>query len=80
MSNTTIDISLFKKTKCAFLNKDGKKCKYKSCDIECKCGNFFCLAHRLTFDHNCSVNSMTAHKNKIIKQNPTVIGEKFIKI
>lgn len=48
--------------------------------FSCRCGNFFCAAHRYSDKHDCSFDYRTAAQNAIAKANPVVKMEKLDKI
>lgn len=48
--------------KCFFCEK-----KVKILGFDCKCGNHYCLKHRLPESHNCKFNHSLNHRN-ILKE------------
>ncbi|KAG6494905.1 hypothetical protein ZIOFF_042688 [Zingiber officinale] len=48
--------------------------------FSCRCGNFFCAAHRYSDKHDCSFDYRTAAQNAIAKANPVIKMEKLDKI
>lgn len=64
--------------KCLRCYKCRKKITFEY--IECKCNFIFCSKHILPFDHSCSYDHRAEHKDKIRKQNPKILKEKFEKL
>ena len=56
-------------------------CKKKSLIlVSCKCSEQFCLNCRQPEDHNCKFDYSEFWKQKLTKENPSVVGEKVSKI
>ena len=49
-------------------------------DYTCRCGNSYCIKHRMPEDHNCTFDYEKLGKDIIDKNNPQVVCEKVIKI
>ena len=64
-----------KKKRCPMCNK-----KIKLTDMECRCGNIYCMEHRLPELHNCCFNYKKEGKEMLNKNNPQIIKEKILKI
>jgi hypothetical protein len=47
---------------------------------KCKCEKFFCRLHMDTDIHECPFDYKEFHKKRLIKENPQVIHEKFVKL
>lgn len=57
------------------------KCKkLKPITIECRCEKSFCLKCKSPEDHDCKFDYKKSGKEKIKKNNPTVVKEKIEKI
>ena len=62
-----------------------KKCvqcmkKLKLISFDCKCGlKGLCTGCMNPCSHECSVNYLSLHKDRLTKDNPVVIAEKMIK-
>jgi len=48
--------------------------------FQCKCGNYYCAMHRYSDKHNCDYDYKKAARENLSKDNPTVIGDKIVKI
>jgi AN1-type zinc finger protein 5/6 len=48
--------------------------------FQCKCGNYYCAVHRYSDKHNCDYDYKRAARESLSKENPTVIGDKIVKI
>lgn len=48
--------------------------------VPCKCSEQFCLHCRQPEDHNCKFDYSEHWKQKLTKDNPSVVGEKVSKI
>ena len=58
-------------------------CKKKIKSIipcECKCKLLFCRLHMDPVKHNCTFDYKEEYKKILIKNNPTVSHEKFVKL
>lgn len=59
-------------------------CKIKLseiCKYHCEdCKTDLCIKHRYKFEHNCNVNILEKNKEKLTRENPVIISDKFIKI
>jgi len=44
--------------------------------FSCKCDGYYCTVHRFPELHECTYDYKAEGKNKIIKQNPKIIGKK----
>ena len=44
--------------------------------FDCRCLNTFCTKCRLPSDHNCTYDFKSEGKDKLIKENPTIIADK----
>lgn len=44
--------------------------------FECKCNHILCTQHRYKFSHDCSINVIAEHKNKLEKENPNITVDK----
>ena len=56
------------------------KCKKEHLlTLDCRCGKIFCIKHKDPLKHKCSFN-YHENKEKLIKNNPKVVGEKLNKI
>ena len=68
-----------KKNRCSFPNCNKK---IKLTDTQCKCGNKYCLKHRIPEDHNCTFdyknNDRLILENKLMNQK--TVSEKIIKV
>ena len=64
-----------KKKRCPICNK-----KITLMDYTCRCGNSYCIKHRMPEDHNCTFDYEKLGKDIIDKNNPQVVCEKVIKI
>jgi hypothetical protein len=67
-----------KRNRCS-LQECNKKLKLFE-ESPCKCGLFFCMAHRFADLHNCSYDYKQEQKEKIKKENPAVINDKIVRI
>jgi hypothetical protein len=67
------------KNKCHFCNK---KLKLYEKNIQCNCGNCFCMKHINKHSHNCKFINHNKEKNKLIisNNNPKLSSNKLIKI
>jgi hypothetical protein len=45
--------------------------------VRCRCGYYFCAAHRYAESHNCDYDYKTNERRKLSKQNPVVQAEKL---
>jgi hypothetical protein len=45
--------------------------------FECKCGGFFCKAHRYNDQHPCSFDFRAAGRREVAKKNPLVVRDKL---
>jgi len=45
--------------------------------IECKCGTLTCMAHRYPYEHSCTFDHKKSARDKLIKDNPKIIKDKF---
>tara|TARA_B100000579_G_scaffold227152_1_gene186035 strand:- start:7795 stop:8022 length:228 start_codon:yes stop_codon:yes gene_type:complete len=54
--------------------------KIKLTDLMCRCGNFYCKAHRLPESHNCTYDFKENDKKKQRIENLKCIGSKLVKI
>ena len=50
------------------------RCEFTTCkkklllsDFACRCGNFYCLNHRLSEQHVCTYDYAGKHKNELLK-------------
>lgn len=62
------------------MNKRCKKCnkKIKSVlPIMCKCENYYCNLHKMSFDHECSFDHVKEYQNILEKRNERVVADKF---
>lgn len=48
--------------------------------IKCKCNNYYCFNHKLSYDHNCNYNYLDNNKENLKKYNYKVISDKFNRI
>jgi len=48
--------------------------------FKCRCEHYFCPLHRHANSHNCSFDYKSFGRDKIAKNNPTVVGSKLDKI
>lgn len=59
------------------------KCRKKlriTNNYTCKCNNIFCAQHRFYEQHECSYDFRTEAVERLIKENPRVVKEKFQRI
>jgi hypothetical protein len=63
-----------KKNKCWVIGCNRKLGIY---GFECKCGVITCTAHRYPSEHSCSINYRKIAMDKLRKENPIVIADKF---
>jgi AN1-type zinc finger protein 4 len=49
-------------------------------EIDCRCGQTFCLKHRHPDSHNCTYDYKIEWKKKLEKENPVIITPKIEKI
>lgn len=64
-------------------NLNGKcfHCKKKSyITMNCSCTKVFCMKCRLPEVHECTTDYKEKAKERLVKENPIVVGEKVIKI
>lgn len=47
-------------------------------DIKCKCGNVFCMTHRLPEDHKCTFNFKEFERERLQKNNNRDMSPKYI--
>ena len=75
-SKVSVDIKKNKQksNRCAFCNK-----KLKMIHFTCRCDLKFCEKHHNPHSHNCQFDMKKFHKDKLLKNNPT-IHNKFEKI
>lgn len=67
------------------MTNDIKYCYIKECkkkiplvsQYPCKCGNFYCIKHKLNKDHNCKYDYYSENIKKIIKENPIIKKNKI---
>ena len=45
--------------------------------VRCRCGYYFCAAHRYAESHNCDYDYKTNERRKLTKQNPVVQAQKL---
>ena len=64
-----------KKKRCPICKK-----KLKLTDMECRCGNIYCIEHRLPEAHNCTFDYQKFGKDILDKNNPIILNDKVIKI
>mmetsp|Transcript_5976 Transcript_5976/g.8851 ORF Transcript_5976/g.8851 Transcript_5976/m.8851 type:complete len:116 (+) Transcript_5976:1043-1390(+) len=67
------------------VQKDTKRCwfcqkKVGALSFRCKCNYFFCSAHRLPEEHQCTHNFKAEGIKQLQKDNPQVLAAKFNKI
>jgi len=58
-------------------------CKKKIKSIipfQCRCENFYCRLHMDADTHNCPFDYKEFYKKKLIKENPQIIHDKFVKL
>ena len=48
--------------------------------IECRCGQKYCARHICAYDHDCTYDHKKDQQDKIRKNNPVIIKEKFERI
>ncbi len=48
--------------------------------FQCRCGNHFCMKHRLPEQHSCSFDYIKAGKTQIANSNPLVQSAKLAPI
>lgn len=61
-----------------------KRCECKDCRVKlnltafpCRCGKYFCQAHRLSEYHNCQFDYRAEQKKELLKyMSSPVVGEK----
>lgn len=64
-----------KKKRCPVCNK-----KLGLIDYTCRCGNTFCIKHRMPEEHQCSFDYHELGKVILDKKNPQVVADKLVKI
>lgn len=58
-----------------------KKCKKQNYLIfNCRCGNQYCLIHRLPEEHECDYDYKEYKRNILMKRNPVIKSEKIQKL
>lgn len=40
--------------------------------LQCRCGNIYCMKHLHSFNHKCTFDYKKFHKEKLIKENPVI--------
>jgi predicted nucleic acid binding AN1-type Zn finger protein len=78
ISNTKSESSI-NKSKCNKCNKCKKKLSLAGA-ITCKCGNLFCMEHRYPFVHDCTYDHTKEQQERLAKENPVVVSDKFVRI
>ena len=63
----------FKKKRCKVCRK---KCKFSA--ASCKCEEWYCDAHRLPFDHDCTFDWKGFYNSTLKKRNPKILHEKMV--
>lgn len=48
--------------------------------VACKCGYVFCPKHRLSETHDCTFDYVKQHKEKLMRENPTIAHAKMDKV
>lgn len=57
------------------------KCKKKTLmEYKCPCKKIFCIKCRLPEQHNCDFDFFKENRNRLLKDNPVIVGEKVDKI
>ena len=64
-----------KKKRCPICNK-----KLGLLDYTCRCGNTYCIQHKMPEEHKCTFDYKKLGKDIIDKNNPLVVKDKVIKI
>ena len=64
-----------KKKRCPICNK-----KLSLMDYTCRCGNSYCIKHRMPEDHQCVFDFQKLGKDILDKKNPQVVADKLVKI
>ena len=67
--------------------KKKKRCFFEGCNkkldltaTQCKCCGFYCPAHRLPEDHQCTYDFVKLGKERLAKNNPLIVNNKIIPI
>lgn len=63
-------------------------CQVKSCNkkltltnnFNCQCGNFYCIRHKFSFDHDCKFDYKNKQREILQKNLIKVVSDKVIKI
>lgn len=64
------------------------KCTLSSCNkkltltnnFECECGNFYCIKHKFSLDHDCTFDYKNKQRELLQKKLIKIENEKIIKI
>ena len=62
-----MDMDMHKKEKPSRCDFTTCKKKLLLSDFACRCGNFYCLNHRLSEQHVCTYDYAGRHKNELLK-------------
>ena len=46
-------------------------------NFECKCGNNYCINHKMPEKHNCLFNFIEYNKNKLNLENPIIKSTRY---
>lgn len=49
-------------------------------EYKCPCKKIFCIKCRLPEQHNCDFDFFKENRNRLLKDNPVIVGEKVDKI
>jgi hypothetical protein len=64
------------------------RCEFPDCrkkisfvtSVKCRCDKVYCAEHRTGYSHQCPVDVVKVHKERLFTSNPIVTSEKFQRI
>lgn len=48
--------------------------------LQCKCKNYYCNKHKISYEHNCNFDYLKENQDKLKEQNEKIVSNKFISI